>query len=80
MYSSFLFVNPQVQWDEPSAVPKPDRVSPWEIEPFVASAPLPSVQPTVVKAKRPRPSNELPNLGGDLFLITPPISYIDCWF
>jgi hypothetical protein len=27
----------QVRWDEPSAIPRPDRVSPWKIEP--ASSP-----------------------------------------
>ena len=57
------FVNLQVQWDEPAAVPRPDRVSPWEIEPFVASASTPSVQPTMVKTKRPRPPSETPDVG-----------------
>ncbi|MED6110489.1 hypothetical protein PIB30_043392 [Stylosanthes scabra] len=52
----------KVQWDEPAAVPRPDRVSPWEIEPYVATALAPSVQPTVVKAKRPRPPSEHPDL------------------
>ncbi|MED6171321.1 hypothetical protein PIB30_039772 [Stylosanthes scabra] len=51
-----------VQWDEPAAVPRPDRVSPWEIEPYVAPALASSVQPTVVKAKRPRPPSEHPDL------------------
>lgn len=69
-------VNPQVQWDEPAAVTRPDRVSPWEIEPFVSSASTPSVQPTVVKTKRPRPPSEIPDAGEEIFLITPPISYI----
>jgi len=60
----FSFVlNPQVQWDELAAVPRPERVSPWEIEPFVASASTPSVQPTIVKTKRPRPSSEVPDVG-----------------
>eukprot|EP01018_Ginkgo_biloba_P014292 Gb_18738 [translate_table: standard] len=42
----------KVQWDETSVVPRPERVSPWEIESFVASAalnPLPAP-----RAKRPR--------------------------
>ncbi|KAG5042538.1 hypothetical protein AAZX31_03G060100 [Glycine max] len=52
----------KVQWDEPAAVPRPDRVSPWEIEPFVASASTPSVQPTMVKTKRPRPPSETPDV------------------
>ncbi|XP_027335928.1 auxin response factor 9-like isoform X4 [Abrus precatorius] len=52
----------KVQWDEPSAVPRPDRVSPWEIEPFVASSSTPSVQPTAVKTKRARPTSEIPDV------------------
>ncbi|RDX85638.1 Auxin response factor 9, partial [Mucuna pruriens] len=52
----------KVQWDEHTAVPRPDRVSPWEIEPFVASASTPSVQPTIVKTKRPRPPSEIPDV------------------
>ncbi|KAK9279761.1 hypothetical protein L1049_013443 [Liquidambar formosana] len=44
----------KVQWDEPATIQRPDRVSPWEIEPFVASASLNLTQP-VVKNKRPRP-------------------------
>ncbi|KAL4394635.1 auxin response factor 9 [Arachis hypogaea] len=52
----------KVQWDEPAAVPRPDRVSPWEMEPYVAPALTSSVQPAVVKAKRPRPPSEHPDL------------------
>ncbi|BFG22181.1 hypothetical protein CerSpe_084550 [Prunus speciosa] len=44
----------KIQWDEHAAVQRPERVSPWEIEPFVASAPINLAQP-VVKSKRPRP-------------------------
>lgn len=46
----FLF---QVRWDETSPVHRPDRVSPWKIEPAVAHAPdhLP-----VSQMKRPRAS------------------------
>lgn len=44
----------KVQWDEPATISRPERVSPWEIEPFVASAPVNLVQPPV-KSKRPRP-------------------------
>lgn len=43
----------KVQWDEHATVPRPERVSPWEIEPFVASVPLNLAQP-VVKSKRPK--------------------------
>ncbi|KAL8499653.1 hypothetical protein ACS0TY_019577 [Phlomoides rotata] len=44
----------KVQWDEPSTILRPDRVSPWEIEPFVASASKDAPQPAM-KIKRPRP-------------------------
>ncbi|KAI5391781.1 auxin response factor 9 isoform X2 [Lathyrus oleraceus] len=52
----------KVQWDEPAAIPRPDRVSPWDIEPFVSSALTPTVQPTAAKTKRPRPTNETPDV------------------
>lgn len=48
---NFLY---QVQWDEPATILRPDRVSPWEIEPFVASASVDASQPAM-KIKRPRP-------------------------
>uniref|UniRef100_A0A0D6QTJ1 Auxin response factor n=1 Tax=Araucaria cunninghamii TaxID=56994 RepID=A0A0D6QTJ1_ARACU len=41
----------KVQWDETSVVPRPERVSPWEIETF-ASAPLNPLPPP--KPKKPR--------------------------
>jgi auxin response factor len=43
----------KVQWDEPSAIPRPDRVSPWELEPLVATNVQPP-QPTA-RNKRARP-------------------------
>ncbi|GFP88209.1 auxin response factor 18 [Phtheirospermum japonicum] len=43
-----------VQWDEPASTLRPDRVSPWEIEPFVPSASA-DVPQLVAKTKRPRP-------------------------
>ncbi|XP_027334324.1 auxin response factor 18-like isoform X2 [Abrus precatorius] len=46
----------KVQWDEPATIPRPDRVSCWEIEPFVASTALNVTQP-VVKGKRSRPND-----------------------
>ncbi|KAI9110005.1 hypothetical protein K1719_019046 [Acacia pycnantha] len=46
----------KVQWDEPATIPRPERVSPWEIEPFVASAPINLAQPAV-KSKRSRPAD-----------------------
>ncbi|KAL0331066.1 UNVERIFIED_CONTAM: Auxin response factor 9 [Sesamum angustifolium] len=39
----------KVQWDEPASIPRPERVSPWEIEPFVASVPTALVQPPMMK-------------------------------
>lgn len=48
----------KVQWDETSAIPRPDRVSPWEIEPFVAPSAI-NPQP-VPRNKRPR-TNVLPS-------------------
>lgn len=50
----------KVQWDEPASIPRPDRVSPWEIEPFVASVPTTLVQPSTFKHKRFRPHIEIP--------------------
>lgn len=50
----------QVQWDEPASVSRPERVSAWEIEPFVASVPTSLVQPVAVKNKRLRPTIEIP--------------------
>ncbi|KAI3448378.1 hypothetical protein Pfo_005043 [Paulownia fortunei] len=43
----------KVQWDEPSSILRPDRVSPWEIEPLVAANP-PNSQ-TQQRNKRARP-------------------------
>ncbi|XP_011093958.1 auxin response factor 18 isoform X2 [Sesamum indicum] len=44
----------KVQWDEPASILRPERVSPWDIEPFVASASVDVPQPAI-KIKRPRP-------------------------
>ncbi|KAK1288551.1 Auxin response factor 7 [Acorus calamus] len=43
----------KVQWDEPSSILRPDRVSPWELEPLI-SAPPPTVQ-MVPRNKKARP-------------------------
>ncbi|XP_047948380.1 auxin response factor 1-like isoform X2 [Salvia hispanica] len=43
----------KVQWDEPSAIVRPDRVSAWETEPLVATTP-PNTQ-TQQRNKRARP-------------------------
>nr|XP_018624113.1 auxin response factor 9-like isoform X2 [Nicotiana tomentosiformis] len=48
----------KVQWDEPASISRPDRVSPWEIEPFVVSVPNPLVPPMAGKNKRHRPHSE----------------------
>ncbi|KAL0910323.1 hypothetical protein M5K25_021294 [Dendrobium thyrsiflorum] len=48
----------KVQWDEQTNILRPDRVSPWEIEPFnplTSSVSVP--QPLSAKSKRPRPSS-----------------------
>ncbi|KAI9079840.1 hypothetical protein K1719_038086 [Acacia pycnantha] len=45
----------QVKWDEPARISRPDRVSPWEIEPVVASTfvnvsdPIPAVKSKMLK-------------------------------
>ncbi|EOA25606.1 hypothetical protein CARUB_v10018954mg [Capsella rubella] len=46
----------QVQWDEPTTFQRPDKVSPWEIEPFLPTSPnsSPTQQPQS-KCKRSRP-------------------------
>nr|CAD1836924.1 unnamed protein product [Ananas comosus var. bracteatus] len=46
----------KVQWDEPSSIPRPDRVSPWEVEPLVASNPPTSLPAPRNKRARPPPS------------------------
>ncbi|KAE8725305.1 Auxin response factor 9 [Hibiscus syriacus] len=53
----------KVQWDEPAFIRRPDRVSPWEIDPFVAPIPPTLTQPNAAaKNKRPRPPTENPAL------------------
>lgn len=44
----------KVQWDEPSSVLRPDTVSPWELEPLVATTPLNSQPPQAQRNKRAR--------------------------
>ncbi|MCD9646265.1 hypothetical protein HAX54_035984 [Datura stramonium] len=48
----------KVQWDEPASISRPDRVSPWDIEPFVASVTTTLVQPMAMNNKKHRPHNE----------------------
>uniref|UniRef100_A0A2P2MAJ7 Auxin response factor n=4 Tax=Rhizophora mucronata TaxID=61149 RepID=A0A2P2MAJ7_RHIMU len=52
----------KIQWDEHASIPRPDRVSPWEIEPFVASVASNLAQPVAIKSKRPRPLDEASSL------------------
>ncbi|KAL5551588.1 hypothetical protein UlMin_001764 [Ulmus minor] len=52
----------KVQWDEAASILRPDRVSAWEIEPFVASPPGSLAQPGPVKNKRPRPPSDMQSL------------------
>ncbi|KAI4325919.1 hypothetical protein MLD38_031280 [Melastoma candidum] len=53
----------KVHWDEHSSAPRPERASPWEIEPFAPSVPVGLSQSNAAKNKRPRPPSELPSLG-----------------
>ncbi|RZC56496.1 hypothetical protein C5167_015350 [Papaver somniferum] len=53
----------KVQWDETAPIQRPDRVSPWEIYPFVPTAPPPNlIQPATIISKRSRTSVDLPVL------------------
>ncbi|CAA7037392.1 unnamed protein product [Microthlaspi erraticum] len=47
----------EVHWDEPASISRPDKVSPWEIEPFSASENVP--QSVMMKNKRPRQVSEV---------------------
>ncbi|XP_022943158.1 auxin response factor 9-like isoform X1 [Cucurbita moschata] len=51
----------RVQWDELASIQRPERVSPWEIEPFVAPASQSIPQSISVKNKRPRPPLDIPD-------------------
>lgn len=50
----------RVQWDELASIQRPERVSPWEIEPFVAPVSQSIPQSISVKNKRPRPPLDIP--------------------
>ncbi|CAL9206143.1 auxin response factor 9 [Musa acuminata AAA Group] len=53
----------KVQWDEAAGIERPERVSPWEIEPFDATVLVPNVpQPAVVKCKRSRQASDTADL------------------
>ncbi|KAG2240361.1 hypothetical protein Bca52824_090851 [Brassica carinata] len=47
----------EVNWDEAASFTRPDKVSPWEMEPFVTSENVP--QSSVINNKRPRHVNEV---------------------
>ncbi|XP_068657815.1 auxin response factor 2A-like isoform X2 [Aristolochia californica] len=44
----------KVQWDETSSIARPDRVSPWKIEPFTPTSQMPAS--LLPRTKKPRPS------------------------
>ncbi|CAA3023568.1 auxin response factor 9-like isoform X2 [Olea europaea var. sylvestris] len=50
----------KVQWDETASIRRPERVSPWEIEPVVVSVPTSLVQSVATKHKRFRSHVENP--------------------
>ncbi|TKY59600.1 Auxin response factor 11 [Spatholobus suberectus] len=54
-FTKMANVDYMVQWDGPGTIPRPGRVSCWEIEPFVAST-LNATQ-SAVKGKRSRPAD-----------------------
>ncbi|CAN4110777.1 unnamed protein product [Withania somnifera] len=57
----------RVHWDEPSSILRPDRVSPWEMEPLVTATPANTQPPQRNKRARPSvlpsPVQELPASG-----------------
>lgn len=57
----------KVHWDEPSSILRPDRVSPWDMEPLVTTTPTNTQPPQRNKRARPSvlpsPVQELPALG-----------------
>lgn len=83
----------QVQWDESSSVFRPERVSPWELEPIVANS-MRSSHPPPQRNKRPRPPGlpsptTAPSTPGILFfffsfvlflLVAAPPRFIDALF
>ncbi|XP_022716380.1 auxin response factor 1-like [Durio zibethinus] len=72
----------KVQWDEPSSILRPDRVSPWELEPLVATNTSSNSQPAH-RNKRARPpvlslpSSDLSSLGMWKSSVESPFSYCD---
>ncbi|GMI93921.1 auxin response factor 1 [Hibiscus trionum] len=72
----------KVQWDEPSSIVRPDRVSSWELEPLVATSNTSNSQPAQ-RNKRTRPpallspSSDLSSLGIWKSPVESPFSYCD---
>ncbi|KAK9030656.1 hypothetical protein V6N11_032073 [Hibiscus sabdariffa] len=72
----------KVQWDEPSSIVRPDRVSSWELEPLVATSNTSNSQPAQ-RNKRTRPaallsaSSDLSSLGIWKSSVESPFSYCD---
>ncbi|XVE91013.1 hypothetical protein DITRI_Ditri20bG0121900 [Diplodiscus trichospermus] len=69
----------KVQWDEHSSIMHPDRVSPWELEPLVATSTC-SISQLAQRNKRaqppilPSPSSNLSSLGKIVYLLLPVLS------
>lgn len=53
----------KVHWDEAAAIQRPEKVSPWEIEPCSTSSSLNPASLVEIKNKKPKPSIELPAHG-----------------
>nr|AAZ81521.1 auxin response factor 1 [Gossypium barbadense] len=72
----------KVQWDEPSSIIRPDRVSPWELEPLVATSNSSISQPAQRNKRArppvlPSPSSDLSSLGIWKSPVESPFSYCD---
>ncbi|KAL9257044.1 Auxin response factor 1-like protein [Drosera capensis] len=61
----------KVQWDEPSSILRPDRVSPWELEPLVPT--IPPTSQSAQRRKRPMPSSTPPAPGMSVLGVSKPL-------
>ncbi|KAL9253369.1 Auxin response factor 7-like protein [Drosera capensis] len=61
----------KVQWDEPSSILRPDRVSPWELEPLVPT--IPPTSQSAQRCKRPTPSSTPPAPGISVLGVSKPL-------
>lgn len=72
----------KVHWDEPSSILRPDRVSPWEMEPLVTAMPTNTQPPQRNKRARPSilpsPVQERPALGMWKSPVDSPASFSYC--